>query len=139
MGAAQVQRFLAPAQDFLEGMQLLREEEAYRNSSALLGIHAAVSYTDALRVGLDDATLAADNHQLAVTALRTILVAKGDRDDKGLRHLESLLSKKNAIAYGDRRLSGSEFELIFTQAERFAKWADGTGRRLHLEGWIHAD
>ena len=51
MEAAQVQHFLNRAQDFLQDMQLLREDEAYRNSSALLGIHAAVSYTDALRVG----------------------------------------------------------------------------------------
>ncbi len=139
MAAIHVQHFLDRAQDFLQGMQLLREGELYRNSSALLGIHAAVAYTDALRVGLGDETLASEDHQAAVKALRLLLLSSGQDVESGLRHLRSLLGKENVVAYGDRRLSTNDYQLIFTQAERFAKWANMAGDQLHIEGWSYGN
>ena len=138
MGAVEVRLYLDRAQDFLQGMQLLREDKAYRTSSALLGIHSAVAYSDALRAGLGDESMAAEDHQIATKALRRLLSDRTE-NDSGLRHLESLLSKKHAVAYGNRRLTGNDFELIFTQAERFAKWVNGMGSQLKVEGWRYAD
>jgi hypothetical protein len=56
MPAAHVQSYLTKARDFLKGMNLpenLAEREC-RYSSALLAIHCAISYSDALRVGLGE-------------------------------------------------------------------------------------
>jgi hypothetical protein len=53
MAAMQVQHFLGRARDFLKGMDLLQDDLAeFRFSPALLGIHGAISYCDALRIGL---------------------------------------------------------------------------------------
>jgi hypothetical protein len=32
-------------------------------------------------------------------------------------------------------LDRSDFEFIFTQAERFAQWANDAGRQIGIEGW----
>lgn len=139
MPVSQVRIFLDRAQDFLLGMQLLREDDLYRNSSALLGIHAAVAYTDALRVGLGDESLAADDHQGAVSSLRQLVGSRGQEVECGLKHLRSLVSKKSAVAYGKRRLAAEDYQLIFTQAERYAKWANAAGGQLKIEGWTRGD
>jgi len=120
-------------------MQFLRDDESYRNSSALLGIHSAISYCDALRTGLEDETLASENHQMAADALQRLLSTRYTGNDDGLRHLKALLSKKSAVAYGSRRLGNNDFQLIFTQAERFTKWANSVGSQLKIEGWNHGD
>ena len=58
MGAVQVQHYLGRARDFLKGMELLKDDLAeFKHSSALLGIHGAISYCDALRVGLGSENL----------------------------------------------------------------------------------
>lgn len=139
MSAVQVQHFLERAQDFFKGMQLLREDEAYYNSSALLGIHAAVSYSDALRTGLGEEVLVAEDHQTAARALRILLSTRGQELEGGVRHLQALVAKKNAVAYGKRRLAANDYQLIFTQAERFAKWANSIGDQLRIEGWAYGN
>ena len=64
MANAEVQCFLSRARDFLKGMELLKDDLAeYRNSSALLGIHAAISYGDALRVGMGNRKLSSDEQK----------------------------------------------------------------------------
>ncbi|SEG69721.1 hypothetical protein SAMN05421819_4374 [Bryocella elongata] len=139
MGAIEVRHFLERAQDFLEGMQLLRDDNAYRQSSALLGIHSAVSYTDALRAGLSESSLSSDDHRNAARELRGLLLGKSIESDNGIQHLEALIAKKSAVAYGASRIGTNEFALILTRAERFARWANRTGSELKIEGWTNGD
>jgi hypothetical protein len=140
MPAVQVRHFLKRATDFLEGMKLTREDKNYWNSSALLAIHSAVSYSDALRARLGDGQLSADDHQNAVDALQRLLLAETAMDDMaGFKHLRFLLSKKTLVAYGDRRVEHTEYEALVTKAARFAAWADRIGRRLKIEGWEDDD
>jgi hypothetical protein len=139
MQSVEVQHYIRRATDFLKGMQLTRSDQAYWNSSALLAIHSAVSYTDALRTGLGDEKLSADAHKKATDSLAKRLDSKGLTDHTGLRHLRFLLSKKNLVAYDKRRLERTDYEALFTRAERFAQWADTTGSQLRIEGWNNAD
>ena len=117
----------------------MRGEEAYWNSCALLAIHSAVSYSDALRAGLGDDHLSADDHQKAAESLRRLLPANGMQDQTGLQHLQHLTSKKSRVAYGDQRLTGNDYQLLVTKAERFAKWANNMGSLLKIEGWQNDD
>ena len=133
----QVQHYIHRATDFLEGMQLTRTDESYWNSSALLAIHSAVSYSDALCLGLGDQKLSADDHQKSADSLQKLLASKHLEDQAGFKHLRFLLSKKNLVAYGDQRLEHSDYEMLFTKAERFARWADKIGSQLNIEGWKH--
>jgi len=140
MQAVQVEHYVQRAADFFYAMLSLRDDESYRNSSALLAIHSALSYSDALRVGLGDERLAADDHSRAADALRQMLPSNNNVSDQtGLGHLRYLLSNKSRVAYGSQRLAAKEFEMLYTRAERFATWANHVSRQLKIEGWTHDD
>ena len=139
MQAVQMQHYIQRATDFLEGMQLTRNDQSYLNSSALLAIHSAVSFTDALRLGLGDQSLASDDHKKAADSLQKMLSTRNTDEQTGLGHLRYLLSRKHLVAYGNRRLERTDYETLFTKAERFAKWADKIGVQLKIEGWQHGD
>ncbi|MGH9600106.1 MAG: hypothetical protein ACRD27_09590 [Terracidiphilus sp.] len=136
MSVTQVQHFLGRARDFLKGMDLLKEDLAeYRFSSALLGIHGAISYCDALRTGLGSGKLSSEDHQSAAGELRSLLAARRSERQQGADRLEKLLSKKSRIAYARDATGDAEIKLIVQQAERFAAWAESTGKELRIEGW----
>jgi hypothetical protein len=139
MPAAQVEHYLQRAADFFYGMRLMRGDETYRNSSALLAIHSAVSYSDALRVGLGEQKLSADDHSKAVDALKNVLPSKQASDQAGFGHLRFLLSQKSRVAYGSQTLTAKELEMLLTKAERFVGWANTVGRQLKIEGWTDDD
>jgi len=136
MGAVQVQHYLGRARDFFNGMRLLRDDlPKYMSSSALLGIHSAISYSDALRTGMGCADVSSDDHRSAATDLRSRLSSRKFEKMQGAARLGRLLSKKNLIAYTSETRKASEIEEILKQAERFAAWAEETGRQLQIEGW----
>ena len=139
MQAVLVQHHIQRATDFFNGMQLTRDDEPFRNSSALLAIHSAVSYTDALRTGLGDEKLSGDDHNQAADALRRLLNTRVVTAQDGINHLQYLVSRKSFVAYGSERLSENEFRRLVIRAERFAKWANGIGKQLRIEGWDHGD
>jgi hypothetical protein len=136
MIAVQVQHFLGRARDFLKGMDLLQGDLAgYRFSSALLGIHGAISYCDALRTGMGRERVSSDDHSRAANDLKSLLVSRNFVNRKGIGHFEKLLSKKNRVEYDPVTVRENEVEDIVKQAERFAFWAEETGRKLKIEGW----
>ena len=139
MQTVQLQHYIRRSTDFLEGMKLTRTDEPYWNSSALLAIHSAVSYSDALRIGLGDQRLSADDHNQAADALQKLLPSNRLSNQTGLGHFRYLLSKKHLVTYGDRRLERTDYEALFTKAERFAQWVDSVGIQLRIEGWQHDD
>jgi hypothetical protein len=136
MQAMQVERYLKRAADFSYVVLLLRGDESHRYSTALLAIHAAIAYSDALRIGLGNTKLGSDDHNKAAESLRLLLPSSSDRDETGISHLRYLLSNKSLVAYGSQRISTKDFEKLFTKAERFVKWANRTGLQLKIEGWI---
>jgi hypothetical protein len=135
MPAIQVEHYLKRAADFSYVVLVLRGDESHRNSSALLAIHAAISYSDALRAGLGDVKLGVDDHSKAADALKRVLALKVVDDETGLGHLRYLLSNKSLVAYGDQRINAKDFEMLFTKAERFVAWANRIGMQLKIEGW----
>ena len=139
MPSEKVRHYIRRAADFLAGMQLMRNEQPYRNSTALLAVHSAVSYADALRVGLGDESLAADDHRKTSNALQQLIPAKLLADRSGLGHLDYLIANKSSVAYQDERLTALRSEKMAIKAERFAAWADRAGRQLGIGGWQHDD
>ncbi len=136
MQVIQVQHYLNRARDFLKGMDLLRDDlTEYKSSCALLGIHCAISYSDALRTGMGCADLTSDDHKTAASDLTTRLMSRKFQKVQGAARLERLLARKNGIAYAAEQARENEVEEIVKQAERFAFWAEETGRQLQIEGW----
>jgi hypothetical protein len=136
MIAIEVQHILGRARDFLKGMDLLKDDLAgFRFSSTLLGIHGAISYCDALRVGLGSASVSSDDHGTAAKDLRSLLASRKFEESRGADRLEKLLSKKSRIAYAREAAGEVEIKQIVQNAERFAAWAESTGKALRIEGW----
>ncbi len=136
MVAVQVQHYLDRARDFLEGMNLLKEDlGVFRFSSALLGIHCAISYCDALRIGLGSTKVASDDHLNAARDLESLLASRKFEKAQGANRLEKLLFKKSRIAYSPDAASEAEIKLIHQHTERFAAWAEATGKAMRIEGW----
>lgn len=135
MQTGHVQHYLNRADDFLAGMRLVQEEETCSNASALLAVHSALSYADALRVGLGQDQVSADDHKKAIKVLRKLLAERRLKDSGGIQHLDYLISNKSFVAYGTKELSAVESENMCTKAERFAKWISGVAKELKVEGW----
>ena len=136
MAAVEVQHYLSRARDFFEGMKFLRDDlDAFKFSSALLGIHCAISYCDALRTGMGSTKVSSDDHSSATNNLKSLLASRRFEGQQGLHHLERLLSKKSSVAYASEVAREVQVEDIVKRAERFAKWAEETGRTLKIEGW----
>jgi hypothetical protein len=131
-----VQHYLGRANDFFQGMKLLRDDLAtFKSSSALLGIHGAIAYSDALRIGLGGQSLFADDHSAAEMELRKLCAARRYEKLNGIGRLRDLLNKKSRVAYSDAPLSENQVKLIVVDAERFEVWANTAARELKVEGW----
>ena len=77
MAAIEVQHYRNRARDFLDGMNFLKDDlDVYGYSAALLGIHGAVSYCDALRIGLGSTDLASEDHRTAIADLTSRLASR---------------------------------------------------------------
>jgi hypothetical protein len=134
MIAVQVHHYLDRAKDFFEGMKFLKDDLAY--SSALLGIHCAISYCDALRIGLGSTKVSSDDHGSAADDLKKRLSDRRFENLRGVEHFRSLLSKKSRVAYQPDAVRKHDCELILKDTERFVVWAEETGKRLKIEGWL---
>ncbi|MGD0292414.1 MAG: hypothetical protein ABSB30_01025 [Terracidiphilus sp.] len=96
---------------------------AYASAAALLAVHSAISYSDALLIGLGGARPRSENHREAITALKR--VCTGARIDRqGIAHLQRLLSVKTDISYGEKPVDDEKVTALCIAAERFEVWAE---------------
>jgi len=136
MASLQVRHFLGRARDLLNGMRFLRDDlDAFGYSSALLGIHGAISYGDALRAGMGSKMLSSEDHGRAASDLKSLLAGRRFEKYQGVKHFKLLLSCKTRISYAAETVTRNEIEDIVKQAIRFADWAEETGEALKIEGW----
>jgi hypothetical protein len=136
MSVADIQLFLKRGRDFLEGMRLLGDDAAaYGYSSALLAIHGAISYCDALRAGLGDDKLASDDHSRSSEVLKKLLASRQYGKLEGVEKLSRILGSKSDVAYGKEAVQMQRVQSLVLQTERFVKWAETAGKELRIEGW----
>ena len=119
------------AEAFLRAVKLCRNSEVldlleqeprrYLPAAALLAVHAAISFCDAVLVLKTGQQSTAQNHQEASdrlsTTCRTLRL-----DESGVRHFAWLVSKKDSIAYGDRRMPETDLLLSVDKVEKFTRW-----------------
>jgi hypothetical protein len=139
MAAIDVQHYLNRARDFRKGMELMElmkeDPTEFMYSSALLGIHGAISYCDALRVGMGIKKLSSEDHSRAASELKLLLDSRRFEQMQGVRHFKLLLSCKSKISYAAETMTKSEIEDVVKRATRFADWAEDAGKALKIEGW----
>jgi hypothetical protein len=112
------------AAQLADAMKLCQDDLAsYASAAALLAVHSAISYSDALLTGLASRRPHGENHQEAVTALKRACT-RARIDHQGIPHFQVLLSAKTEISYGEKRVDDERVAALCIKAERFRVWAE---------------
>jgi hypothetical protein len=113
---------------FLRAMRLVSDESLlaaelrdYMAAAALLAVHSAIAFADAILTLRTGERSTAQDHKEAVSKLRKVCDDLR-RDASGIGHLSKLLASKDHFAYGDRRVTSPEIESAMDQVDRFARW-----------------
>ena len=114
------------AQQLAGAMRLCQDDlPAYGSAAALLAVHSAISFNDALLTGLGHARPKGENHRTAVTALKRACTG-AKIDSQGIIHLQKLLSAKTDISYGEKQVEDERTTALCIAAERFQAWVERT-------------
>jgi len=124
MDEASLEVFRSRALQLTNAMRLCSEDcPSYASAVALLAVHSAISYNDALCIRLLGERPKGKDHKDAIP-LVTRACKKARIAPDGIKHLERLLSAKTAISYGDRVVNTEHAQKLSTTAERFVKWVE---------------
>lgn len=105
-------------------MRLCAEDcPSYASAVALLAVHSAISYNDALHIRLTGGRPKGEDHKSAAWSTEKAC-RKAKIDPAGLKHLEKLLSAKTDISYGSRAVNTERAQILSTTAERFVRWVE---------------
>lgn len=110
-------------------MKLCRDYDlpSYASAVALLAIHSAIAFNDAVLIKLAGKRPMGEDHRSASQA--TIKNCKKWKiNDAGVRHLTTLIGRKTDIAYGDKAVEQELAMAMPVAAERFEAWASGVLR-----------
>jgi hypothetical protein len=114
--------YVERAADFSAARRKLADDQRCASSEALLAVHSAISWNDALLAKMSGKAYKSQDHAKAVVATEQEC-AKRRLETDGLRHLRKLVAKKSDVAYGDRRISSEVASELSLSAERFEAWA----------------
>lgn len=96
------------------------EDAPYGNAIALLAIHAAISYSDALSIAYGGIK-STDEHAKAVDALRSVLGAQ--LPIARTKELLKILFEKDAVSYQGSYYTLDEGQRILGVTESYCAWA----------------
>lgn len=117
----------AQAEELLSAMNLLLDDvSAYKSAVALLAVHSAIAFNDAVLERLTGAVYKGTSHSEAAKKSR---VACGKNkiggkkiDVSGIQHLEHLVKKKTLYSYSGM-VDARKAQDAADKAEKFASWA----------------
>ena len=103
-------------------LDIADERATYGNAVAIIAIHAAIAYTDALTIAYGGVKSGEGEHLRAVDVLKDVL---GTRADAGaVRVLTRVLQKKDAVSYQGEYYTMAEARTLVEQAQEYARWAE---------------
>jgi hypothetical protein len=112
------------ATQLADAMKLCQDGvSTYASAVALLAVHSAISFSDALLIGLGSKRPHGENHREAIEALKRACT-RAKIDQQGVGHFQKLLSVKTDISYGEKRVDDERATALFVTAERFRVWAE---------------
>ena len=109
------------AQDVAE---LATEDDSYGNALALIIIHSAIAYTDALTIAFGNIKSSEGDHLRTVDTMKTALGNRTDSD--ALRNLTAILGEKDKVAYQGIYYSVEHAKRLMKKFVAFADWAETT-------------
>ncbi len=99
---------------------------------ALLAVHSAISYSDAVILRLGGKRPKSENHRDAITELKRACTHKKIDYRLGIRQFEKLLGAKSDISYGSDVITDEKVVALCTAAERFEAWSEKTIKALNV-------
>jgi hypothetical protein len=114
--------FLARAQQLADTRELVRAEPAYAAATALLSVHCAIAFSDAVLMTLEGKRCKAEDHKASISLVERACRAK-HLDVGGLTQLRALLTAKTDISYGDQTVTFERAVTLAVASERFERWA----------------
>lgn len=112
------------AREFADAMRLCNDDiRSYASAVALLAVHSAISYNDALLIKLTGVRPKGDNHNSVIHSAKRAC-EKANVDPAGIKHLEKLLGAKTEVSYGDHKVGTEYAQTLNIAAERFQAWVE---------------
>jgi hypothetical protein len=97
--------------------------ESYASAVALLAVHSAISFSDAVLIRLTGQRSHGKNHWKAIDAI-TGACKKAKIQTDGVKHLDKLVRAKTDISYGDKEVDAQTVNVLYVAAGRFQAWAE---------------
>ena len=124
MDEASLEVYRSRALQLANAMRFCAEDyRSYASAVALLAVHSAISYNDALCIRFLGKRPKGKDHKDAVS-LAEKACKSAKIEPEGIKHLKMLLSAKTDIAYGDRAVNIERAQKLSTTAERFVRWVE---------------
>lgn len=121
--------FFERATQFSAARKLMEGEADYSSPLALLAVHSAISWNDAVLFKLIGGTFKGQDHMDSPRVTEKHCVTRKLNTD-GISQLKKLVREKSKISYGDHRITPEAALALSISAERFEKWAVQTLERL---------
>jgi hypothetical protein len=97
--------------------------ETYASAVALLAVHSAILFSDAVLIRLTGQRSHSKNHRKALEAITEACKNAKIRTD-GVKHLHKLMSAKTDVSYGDKEVDEQTVQVLYVAAGRFQAWAE---------------
>jgi enoyl-CoA hydratase/carnithine racemase len=121
--------FFERANHLSAARRLVADDADFTSALALLAVHSAISWSDAVAVKLVGSVVKNEDHMTAAQTLEKRCASRRLNRD-GLKHLKKLIQEKSKISYGDQRTTSDAARALSISAERFEIWAIKTLERL---------
>ena len=113
--------FLERGEQLARSRELMKGDREFISALALVSIHSAIAFNDALLVKLTGSYSVSQDHMSAVRHAKKQCSSR-KIPTHGFQQLEKLVAKKATVSYSDERTT---FELAFALSEasrRFEAW-----------------
>lgn len=102
---------------------LADETDRYGNAVAIVAIHAAIAFADALSIAYGGFKSTEGDHERAADALKEALGVRADAEQ--VKTLLAILKRKDAVSYQGVYFTSGEAMALVERLGRFATWAEG--------------
>lgn len=94
------------------------------NGIAVLCVHAAIAYADALSIRAQGVKSISGDHSDAATVLQDSVRIASDRDKRALRDLRAILQRKDEVSCTAKLVRKEEAKRMMERLDGFAEWAE---------------
>lgn len=109
-------------QSALDLSEPAEDGDRYGNAIAIIAIHAAVAYGDALCIAYGGFKSTEGEHQRAAEALDDALGSHGE--PQRMKDFRAILDEKDAVAYQGVYYTIADARKVVERLDRFARWAE---------------